>query len=62
MIPKSEDLNALFGQEEVSLFVACSLFGKSVSTAIQLHGKSGLDAEEIQKIDAARVVTAELEF
>jgi hypothetical protein len=62
MIPKAQGLDALRRQETFPLSVVFSLLGKSVSAAIEFDGDAGLYTEEVQEVDAARVLATKLEI
>ena len=61
-VPKAQHFDVLFSQESVSVFVAGTLVRKSMPAAVQLHREPCLDTEKIEKVDAAWVLAAKLEF
>ncbi len=62
MIPKAQHCDALFRQKTVSLFILGALVWKAMSATIELDRQLCDGAIEIQKVDAAWVLTAEFEF
>jgi len=62
MIPKTEHLDAAFRKKLISFFIFGPLVGKTVAAAIQFHGELGKRAEIVEKVDAARILSAEFEF
>src|SRR5207244_6627316 len=62
MIPETEHFDALFREKTVSLFILGALVGKAVPTAIKFHGQLRARAAEVEEVDAAGVLAAELEF
>ena len=62
MIPEAQHFDALFREKTVSLFISGPLIRETVSTAIQFHSQLRDGAVEIENVDAARVLSAELEL
>ena len=62
MIPKTQDLNALFSEELVSLLVSGAFIGKTVTPTVEFDSKPGSGTVEIEKIDPARVLPTEFAF
>jgi len=62
VIPETQHFDALFRKKLVSLFIPRPLVGKTMSAAVEFHGQFRHRAIEIEKVDTARVLTAEFEF
>jgi len=62
MIPETQHLDALLGEEPIALFIPSSLIWKTVSATIEFDRKLCDGTVEIQEVDAARILAAELEF
>jgi len=62
VVPKAQHFDVLPSQKSVSVFVAGTLVWKSMSTTVQFHREPRSDAEEIEEVNAASVLSAELEF
>jgi len=62
MIPKTQHLNSLFGQKLIALFISSALVWKSMSATIELDRKFYDRTEEIEKVNAARILSAKFEF
>jgi len=61
MIPKAQHLDALSGEELVSLFVFRPSVRETMSATIQFHGQPGERTIEVQEVNAARVLAPKLE-
>ena len=62
MIPETQHFDALFREKTVSLFILGALVGKTVPTTIKFHSQLRAWAIEIEKVDTACVLAAELEL
>src|SRR5207237_8359717 len=62
MIPETQHLDAVFGEKLIPFFVPGPLVREAMSAAIEFDRKLCGGTVEIQEVDAARMLAAELEF
>jgi len=62
MIPEAQHLDALLGEELVSLLVSGALVRKAVPATIEFDRELCDGAVEIEEVDPARVLATEFEF
>ncbi len=62
MVPEAEDVDAALREKAVARCVLCALIGKSVAASIHFYRQLCGGAEEVEEVDAAGVLAAELEL
>jgi hypothetical protein len=62
VIPKAQHLDALSGEELVSLFVFRPLVRETMSATVKFHRQLGERAAEVEEVDAARILPAKFEL
>jgi hypothetical protein len=62
MVPEAKDPDAAFREKAVARRVLCALVGKSMAASIHFDRQLCGGAEEVEEVDAAGVLAAELEL
>jgi len=62
MIPKTQHLDALFGEKSASFFIPGPLVRKAVSTTIKFNCEFCYRAVKVEEVNAAGILAAEFEF